>query len=292
MYLLIAILFTSSIFLSACGSSTTEELEYATAPTPAVKATKATTKESATQTQSIATLEPTEIEPTDTPKPTDIPPTPTPKPEPIAVTNQGFGQSDKQVGFAFTVENPNKELAFEDTQYQVALLDESGAIVGTESGYISLLPPNKTIGIANTDYLDDGVVVSSIEVQLNAGKGRNIDSLPQFTVTNTNFHSSDIFSYVSGVIQNPYDSAFEEVRVNAVIYDESNSIIGGGFTYANFIPANASTGVNMTVIASGKVANVELYPMVSKLSQFTSKKEIPEDATEIILLKQGFGKAE
>jgi hypothetical protein len=77
-----------------------------------------------------------------------------------------------------------------------------------------------------------------------------------------------------------------------VVYDESNSIIGGGFTYVNFIPANASTGVNMTVVASGKVANVELYPMVSELSQFASKKKIPEDATEIILLKQGFGKAE
>lgn len=93
----------------------------------------------------------------------------TPEPEPITVTKTGFGQEGRQVGFAFIVENPNLSLAFESSQYQIAAYDEDGIVVETDFGYINLLLPGQSLGVGVDLFLDEGVTVSTFEVQLKTG---------------------------------------------------------------------------------------------------------------------------
>lgn len=282
----------------ACGSSTTEQLEEAVAPTSTSDVEEVTeivqpdtqeTEPESTKPQSTDIPEPTEVPPTSTPEPTDPPPTPTPEPEPIAVIAQGFGQDDRSVGYSFIVENPNDGLAFENSQYQIAAFDESGAIVDTDSGYITLLLPEQTLGIGNSLFVDKGIVVSSIEIQLNAGDPQAADPIPNFTVDLPTYHAGNFSSDVTGIIQSPYNRDFSDLRVSAVVYNEADEIIGGGFTFVNFILANNSTGVNVSVTSAGEVARAELYPVLSGLSVWGSENEIPKDATNVSLINQGYG---
>lgn len=282
----------------ACGTSTTKQLEEAVAPTftsevegvvEGVQSDAQETEPESTITQSTDLPAPTDVSPTSTPEPTEPPPTPTPEPEPIVVIAQGFGQDDRSVGYSFIVENPNAGLAFEDSQYQIAAFDEAGAIVDTDSGYITLLLPEQTLGIGSSLFVDEGVVVSSIEIQLNAGDPQATDPIPNFTVDLPTYHASDFFSDVSGVIQSPYNRDFSDLRVSAVVYNEADEIIGGGFTFVNFILANSSTGVNVSVTSAGEVARAELYPVLSGLSLLGSENEIPEDAINVSLINQGYG---
>lgn len=268
----------------ACGSSTTRELETAIVPT--VTDEEVTNE---TPTEQITEEKPTEIPPTNTPLPTSPPPTPTPEPEPITVTKYGFGQNGMDIGFAFVVENPNQGLAVENSQYQVAAYNDAGSVVGTKSGYINILLPGQSFGIGGDLLVDEGVIVSSIEVQLNAGEFKLTEPMSTFEVESIAYYESDMFSYATGVINNPYDRDFTDVRVSAVIYDEKGNIIGGGFTYLNFILANGSTGTEVLVTSDGKVARVELFPSVANLSMLNIDEEIPTDASNIELLKYGFG---
>jgi hypothetical protein len=92
-----------------------------------------------------------------------------------------------------------------------------------------------------------------------------------------------------GVITNPYDRDISNMRISAVVYNEAGEIIGGGFTYLNFILAKSTTGVDVSVTSTGQLAQVELYPTVSGLSMLKSSDKLPEGAQNLALVKQGYG---
>lgn len=121
----------------SCGKTTTERLQEA--------AEQPTLTAAAAESTPVPT---SEVEPTATPipSPTATPtPAPTPKPEAIQLVAQGFGQDDRDLGFAFLVENPNVGFAIERSQYQVAAYDDAGTVLKTDSGYIKLIVASQTL---------------------------------------------------------------------------------------------------------------------------------------------------
>jgi hypothetical protein len=256
----------------ACGSSTVQQLSSAV---PSSAAPMQVTESAPTQAQT-----------------TEIPTTPTPQPEPINIISQGFGQNKQELGYAFIVENPNAGYAFETSQYQIAAYDANGTVVKTDSGYIELILPGQKLGIGGTTYLDEGVTVAKIEVQLNAGDAEATDLATTFTIDKIVYRPNDMFPKVSGVITNPFDRDVTDLRVSAVAYNEAGEIIGGGFTYVNFMLAKGTTGVDFSITSAGQVAKVELYPTVSGLSMLTTSEELPVGAQNLTLIKQGYGQKE
>lgn len=139
------------------------------------------TSTTAPKEQPVEKADPTAT-PTPAPTATFTPaPTPTPKPEDLTITESGFGQDERYLGFAFIVTNPNSNLAIEDAQYQIAAYDADGTVVETDSGYISLILPGQALGIGGTRILDEGVTVDKVEVQLSQGDAETADPLPSFT---------------------------------------------------------------------------------------------------------------
>ncbi len=275
----------------ACGSSTTKELSEATQPTATtgaevVEHTPTPAGESVTPT----TPRPTATRrPTATPKPTAIPASPTPQPEAIQIVTYGFGQDGREAGFAFIVENPNPGLAFEDSRYQIAAYNADGVVVETESGYLELLLPGQKLGIGGTIFLDEGITVDKIEVQLSEGNAVATEPIPTFAVDAVSYTADEYFPTVTGVISSPYKRDINDLRVSAVVYNAAGEIIGGGFTFLNFILADGSTGVKVSVTSAGDIAEVELYPVISGLSLLTSDTKLPSEATDLVLVKYGFG---
>lgn len=289
----------------ACGNSITERLESELSPTATNESPEITEETAvntsveptstqepepvATESQPTNTVEPTEVSPTEIPPTPTLEPEPTPAPEDIAVVSYGFGQDNRSVGYSFIVENPNSGLSFERSQYQLAALDESGAIVDTDSGFISLLLPDQTLGVSGSFFVDEGVTVASINVQLNAGDSETAEPIATFTVENPTYFAGSFSSSVTGVIGNPYERDLSNVRVSAVAYNAADEIVGGGFTFLNFVLANSTTGVDVSVTTAGEVARVELYPTISGLTFLGTESELPEDATIVNIINHGYG---
>jgi hypothetical protein len=216
--------------------------------------------------------------------------TPTPPPEPLHLLSQGFGQAKQELGYAFLVENPNPGVAFENSHYQIAVYDASGAVVDTDSGYIELVLPGQKLGIGGTIYFSsESMKAAKIEVQLGAGDPTSTDLDSTFTADNVTYHPGDYFSKATGMISNPFDRDITDLRLSAVAYDNAGEIIGGGFSYLDFILANGTTAAEVSVTSSGEVDHLELYPTLSGLSWLTSGEQLPADAQKLALLKQGFG---
>lgn len=205
---------------------------------------------------------------------------------------QGFGQDGRDLGFAFLVENPNAGFAIERSQYQVAAYDDTGTVLETDSGYIELILPSQTLGVAGTMWLDEGVTISRVEVQHRQGDAVATDPVPSFEVESSFYYAGEYSDAATGIVSSPYNLDLTDIRVSAVVYNEEGKIVGGGFTYLNFLLANSSTGVEVGITSSGGVATVELYPSISGLTSLRREDALPEGASDLVLVKQGFGQDE
>lgn len=232
------------------------------------------------------------------PKSKDIPeisqkpeplPTATPVPEPLAVVQQGFGQQDRGLGYAFVIENPNPTLAVVRLSYGIAFLNADGEVVGTDTGYIQRLLPEQALGVAATKGLEEGVTVTEIEVQVGEGTFQAVDPMPGFVVDRVRVYENPYGNRVTGVITNPSPYSLTEVRVSAIPYNDDGSIIGGGFTYLNFILPESSTGVNVSLSKAGDVARVALYPNPSGLTSVGNADSLPDGASPAAVSESGFG---
>lgn len=283
----VVVVIVLALLLASCGGSATDIVKgtspagskMAETPTVVSGTSEATTPVSpeATSTR-VAVATPT------------VAPSPTAKAEAIQVESFGFGQpeGDRSVGWAFTVINPNSTLAFEGSQFQIALMDEAGTVLETDSGYLSLLMPSERSAVAGSAYVPEGAVAASMTVSFKDGRSSSIETTAVFTSSKVTYFPSDYFSYVTGVISNPYKKDLSDLRMSAVAYDASGAIIGGGFTYLNLIPAEGKTGAAVSVTTAGEPASVELFAAISGLTLLDdSTAKQPEKP--LVLHAQGFG---
>ncbi len=209
------------------------------------------------------------------------------KDEPLVVEDSGFGQKEKTVGFAFTVKNSNEGQAVGRSEYQIAFYDESDTVVETETGYIELILPAQTIGVAGTKYLDDGITVKRIEVQLSDGTLEDSSPGPEIDVSKVTYWPGDISTSATALIKNPYKVDLDDLYVYAVAYDAKGAIIGGGFTFLGFLPASGQIGVEVPITSSDEPARVAIFPT---FSIFSTSKTDKSSVKPIELVAQGNSK--
>lgn len=270
---------------AACGGSATEQLSEAAAPeedtAAAVEPTTAVAEEASAPTEAPAEA-PAEA-------PTEAPAeVPAATAEPATLTAQGFGQDDQTVGYGFVVSNPNEAVAFEMIAYQVVATDAGGTVLATDSGFITVLLPGETLGIGGPIYLDEGQVVTAVEVQLSGGDIVATDSKVNFTVERRLFLTNKFSDDVSSVIVSPFNQTLENVLVSAITYGADGAINGGGRSYINFLHGGSATGVTVLVRASGDVARAELYPTLSSLPLPDGGENVLPNALPLELVNDGF----
>ena len=211
-----------------------------------------------------------------------------PEAQNIKLVAKGYGQDGQSIGFAFIVENPNADAAIENSQYQAAVYAPDGSVLANDEGYIEVVLPSQTLGIAGDMTLPDkNVVVDHVEVQIKPGKFARTEPQPPFSTEKATFIKDDYFSKVTGIIKSPYKNDVSNVRASAVAYDDKGEIIGGGYAYVDFVLAGAQTGVVISTETSGTPAKVEIYAAISGLSQLNTTSS--QTAQDVKLLASGFG---
>jgi hypothetical protein len=207
----------------------------------------------------------------------------------MTVVASGHGQIDHWLGVGFLVANPNADLAIERAQYQVAVYDSSGAVVGTESGTIELVMPSQTLGVATRVSLREGIEADRTEVQLSQGKAAMAEPIPDFGISNVSYRREGMGSQASGILSSPLDIDLDSLQVAAIAYNQAGEIVGGGKTFGDFIRARGQTSVEVPLVCTSDVAKVELYPSIKALVALTRQDLMPADAAPPVLVQSGFG---
>lgn len=170
------------------------------------------------------------------------------------------------LGFAFIVENPNATHAAEILAYQIIAYDAAGRVVATQEGNVSKLETGETRGVAGSVPLAEGQTVARISLAV--VPERFVPSMPRpaFATEQVRYQPDPRAPKVVGVVKNPRDIDITQMSVSAVAYDARGRIIGGGFAYLAFLPANGQAVAEVLVSTSEPPARVELYPAVSGLT--------------------------
>jgi hypothetical protein len=185
---------------------------------------------------------------------------------PLVLLRQGFGQNEHEFAFGLVLQNPNTTHSIERSQYNITAYSGDGRLLGVEEGYIELVLPGQTLGIAGNTFLADGDITARMDVQIQTGEYVPSDLLPIFTAENIAYQQGDFSSSLTGQIVNPYPRDISNLRVSAILYDSAANIIGGGYTYLDFVPSSGKAAVEVSVTSSTPPTGAELFASVSGLS--------------------------
>lgn len=187
---------------------------------------------------------------------------------PVQLVAYGFSERNSMVGVGFTVKNTDASTVFGGAQYQVAAYDESGKVLGTSNGYLDDLYPNAQVGVYAEMVVPDNAQVKKVDIQINPGSAvMPLIAKNPFTFENINFTPDQYFPKVTGIIKNAFEKQVTHVRVVSLTYDDKGAIIGGGYTYVDFVPGSGQAAVDMSVNVTGKPAKWEFFGAATSLSE-------------------------
>jgi hypothetical protein len=152
--------------------------------------------------------------------------------------------------------------------FHITFFAEDGNVISVEEGYIDTLLPNQILGVASETYVEKNIAVASMDFQIKAGNFEDSEVIATFTASNISYKADSYFPKVTGEIQSPYTKDVTNLRVTAIAYNEAGDIVGGGYTYLDFVPANGKIAVEVSITTAGTPASIELYAAVSGLSDF------------------------
>ncbi len=211
--------------------------------------------------------------------------------EKLVMTDYGFGQYETYVGYGFMIQNPNQNAQIVDSEYQVSFYDAGGTVVETDSGYLDFVYPGQTTGVAGEVYLDEGVTVDRVEIQFSDGEAEASDVFEAPSATKEAFAKDEYYTYGVAEIYNPFDVRVSNMRVSAIFLDADSKIIGGGYTYLNFVEPFDVAGTQLTGTSSVDPAQVKIFPNPTSWS-FEQDDGIPSDAQPLELVNSGFAQGE
>jgi hypothetical protein len=168
------------------------------------------------------------------------------------------------MSFAFVVENPNPGHLL-DGKYQVAAYDSVGRVLDTNSGYIYSVFPSQKTAISASMYLPSNTTAARLDVQVQTTSSTPFTARPTFSFSNITYLPDKYFPKVSAIIANPFDKDAKSIRVSAVAYNASGVIVGGGFTYQDFVPAHGQSATSFSIATTAAPTRTELYGSASSL---------------------------
>ncbi len=242
---------------------------------------------------STATFIPEPPSTTRRPNPTQAPASPTPEPAAPMLIDQGFGQNEERVGYAIIVHNPSQTHLYESIRFDINLYDDSGTLLATDGSYITQLLPGQKMGVADRVDLEAGQTAVSMSVDIEPIISRPASITESqtpagLTVRSITYYQSATTDRVTGLISSPFSRTFSTIRLSAVLYDESDNIIGGGLRFLDFILPDSTIGVNVPVSGNGSVVRAELYPMLTSTSLRGPRDDTPSEPTDLRLINYGF----
>jgi len=196
-------------------------------------------------------------------------------------------QEDSYVYVAFLYENESRDILYEDVMFSISLFDESGKLLYDEYINTPWLFPEQTVGMFSSVWLEvDMSPVASVTATFSYENTTEPGELVHpFTTEGIVYWPDDGYGMVTGRIVNNEEITFTNLQVYAICYDTAGEIVGGGFTYVDFIHLDDYMGFTMYVDTIGEVDSVEVFPMLSYSTQFIDKTDF---LTEIIILDDYF----
>jgi hypothetical protein len=197
--------------------------------------------------------------------------TTTPPVTKVNIAGQGFTQlppnsiGTSYVSWAVLVDNPSKTQAATSVSLTIAFYDSSGTVVGSQNENLAVILPGQRAAVGDHDQIAGATRMS---VQALVGRWQPVTTtVGSFSAEGVNI-SADRFSFhTRGELVSTFAKDLQQVKAVAVYYDGAGNIIGGDFTYVNFVPAGGRTAVDISDLSVVPgVARADIVASITNLS--------------------------
>ena len=201
-----------------------------------------------------------------------INPTPTPdlvNPNPVRITELEYLQEDTQVLVMAKLFNTLEDAILRDVQLEVLALDATGSRLAQQRTSFRYLFPNETTSLVQEFEINSGLVITGVEVRVVDGLiDRTLKYQQPLTIQNTSAFRVGNNYNVTGWISNTDAYTYTQVLLNAVAYNASGQIVGGGQSLFDFIPEEDQVGFSVLVNSrQGEVIDhVDVSPWITSYS--------------------------
>ena len=184
--------------------------------------------------------------------------------ESVEVVDSGFSMvrdfaNDLVASYGFVLENTGSEDQT-DLQVSVALYDANDTVVGSGSHTVAILRAGERIGMGDTPLDALSAEVATMEVQVGES-GFPATTVPDgtFTVSGISVSSDEYGTEAAFTVESTYSEQVDSPYVYAVFRNAGGDIVGGGFSFLDFVPANgrvAGTVTSYTPLPDASTAEV------------------------------------
>ncbi len=196
-----------------------------------------------------------------------------------------FIQDGRNLITTFVFENLDMSAGIEDIEYNVVVTDASGNTIETETGYIDFMNAGAKLGVASQMYLDEGEEAENVDIDWVYYMDAPGSVENPFTFENNRYYFDPDWDRFTTVMVNPTSTVYTNVRVDVIAYDTAGVVIGGGFTFVDFVPANDQVGISINGYVSDDPASFEFFPRLGALSDTLTNEELSENLN---ILQTGF----
>jgi hypothetical protein len=201
-----------------------------------------------------------------------INPTPTPdlvNPNPVRITELEYVQTGTELQIIAKLFNTLTDAILRDVQVEVLALDISGNRIAQEVRTVRYLFPRETTGLVQDFELLPGLEAYTVEVRVKEGlKDRQLRYSQPLVANNTSWVEAEEGIRLTGWINNSDPYTYTKVELNAIAYNASGKIIGGGRGTIDFVPEKDRTGISVlaSIEVDQEIALVEIYPWITAQS--------------------------
>ena len=183
----------------------------------------------------------------------------------ITVVPDRFDPARREGTFAVIIQNPHERWLAQGVQVTVTFLDEAGAPLGEDNGFIEVVLPAQKVAVASLFFDAPTVPVGGLDVQVEVARWRETGPVEGgFTITDVQTTEAE-FSGVRTTfqIQSDFDEPLTDVGVTAVYRAADGRIIGGYDTFVELLEPGVPTPAEVDLLANidpASIAATELYP--------------------------------
>ena len=183
----------------------------------------------------------------------------------ITVVPDRFDDSRREGTFAVIVRNPHEDWLAQGVQVTATFLDEAGAALGADDGFVEVVLPGQSVAVASLFFDAPTVPVAGLDVQVEVARWRETGpTTGGFSITEVQTNEAE-FSGVrtTFLIRSDFDEALTDVGVTAVYRAADGRIIGGYDTFVERLDPGVPTPAEIDLLANvdpAQIASTELYP--------------------------------
>jgi hypothetical protein len=187
----------------------------------------------------------------------------------VSISGFGFTQDDQSVSYGVLIKNDSATDAAESISLNISFFDSAGAILKVETATLSIILPSQLGAVGDSAYLESGQTVARMDVQARPDKWETwgTGTVPEFKTSNvTVVPQSYTGPHVTGIASNPLTKDLKNLRLDAIFFDASNNVIGGAFTFLDFVAAQGQAPFEIHSLANVQPANTTVYCQMSSLT--------------------------